>query len=156
VLDATVNFLEGGCSLIVGVSLADGSPYAAHAWGFTVESRDPVRARLVLGTRDAERVPALWAGAPIAVTGADVSTLRAVQVKGRSIDAGPATDDDLAVVARHCGLFFADVERVDGEPYALLVRMVPPSFTTCTVELDAFFDQTPGPGAGAPLARTGG
>ena len=55
----------------------------------------------------------------------------------------------------HTGGFFEGVNRGDGEPVELLRRMLPPDYWVWTVELSEVFDQTPGPGAGAPLP-TGG
>jgi hypothetical protein len=47
------------------------------------------------------------------------------------------------------------VTAVDGTERRLLERLVPSDYTAWTVAIDEVYDQTPGPGAGAPL-RDGG
>jgi hypothetical protein len=46
---------------------------------------------------------------------------------------------------------FEAVHDVDGHPFALVERLLPSSFLVCELEVDEFFDQTPGPRAGARL-----
>lgn len=152
--DQTAAFLEGDCSLIVGVALDDGSPFSSQAWGVRVCSRDPTVIRLVVAGRDADRLPDA-VGRPLALTGADVPTLAARQVKGRITASEAPTEDDLTLARSHAAEFFDAVHDSDGEPIELLRRMLPPTYRVWTVELSEVFDQTPGPSAGAPLA-TGG
>jgi hypothetical protein len=152
--DHTAAFLEGDCSLILGITLDDGSPCSSQAWGAQVTSRDPAVIRLVVAGRDAERLPDA-VGRPLALTGADVPTLSSLQVKGRIIDSAAPTDGDFALAQVHTADFFDAVYRSDGEPVSLLRRMVPPTYWVWTVEVSSVFDQTPGPGAGSPLPDSG-
>lgn len=148
----TVAFLEGGPSMIVGTSLEGRTPFAARAWGLMVVDPAARRIRLLVGTRDAER---FVVGSPIAVTGADVPTLRSLQLKGHLLDIEPGTESDHVWFEHHCELFMGDVLRVDGTPRELLQRMTPAVLSACTIEVESIFDQTPGPGAGAPVPANG-
>jgi hypothetical protein len=152
--DHTAAFLEGDCSLIVGIALDDGSPRASQAWGLRVCSRNPAVIRLVIGGRDTGPLPDA-VGRPLALTGADVPTLASLQVKGRITGSEAPTEDDLALARSHTADFFDAVHRSDGEPVELLRRMLPPEYWVWTVEVSEVFDQTPGPGAGAPLPGGG-
>jgi hypothetical protein len=148
---ALTEFLGRGVSLIVATVDADGAPFATRGWAVTPLSRH--RARLLVAADDAPAfAPAggtAARGTAIAVTIADVRTYRAVQLKGRSVDVEPATDEDRATVAAGVDRFATAVAQTDGTPRHLLDRLVPGAFVACTVEVDAVYDQTPGPGAGA-------
>jgi hypothetical protein len=152
--DETVTFFESPVSIIVAFALADGAPFGSHAWGLEVTSTEPPEIRLVIAERDAQLL-ADPTGVAVAVTVAEVPTLSARQLKGHVIAAEPPTDADLARSAAHRADFFAEVERVDGEPPELLARMVPPSFTMWCIAVTELFDQTPGPGAGAAMGPGG-
>lgn len=148
--DDAVTFLESPASLVLGMTLPDGAPYAGHVWGLRVTSPVEGTVRLVLGTRDAQQLlePV---GAPVAITAAAVETLQGLQAKGHVVSTEVATAEDLALFEQHRDTFFAEIERVDGEPLELLARMVPPEMTTWVIRLEQLFDQTPGPGAGAAI-----
>ena len=60
-----------------------------------------------------------------ALTGADVRTLRSVQLKGRVVSTEPATAEDVQLVADHSSAFFRAVHETDGLPIALLERLLP-------------------------------
>lgn len=150
----TVTFVEGGCALIVGVTLPDGAPYATRGWGLQVRSAGQGLVRLLLAASDTERLPGVFDDAPIAVTGADVPTLRSLQLKGRTVALEPATVEDIERMERYCDGFFGDVERVDGTPRDVMQRLVPARFVACAIQVDTFFDQTPGPGAGAAVTAS--
>ncbi|MBV8951966.1 MAG: hypothetical protein JOZ99_13900 [Actinobacteria bacterium] len=94
-------------------------------------------------------------GGAVAVTVADVRTLRAVQLKGHALRLEPATPVDVERAARFCDEFITDVSTNDGTPRALLERLVPGRYVACVVAVDGLFDQTPGPRAGVPLPVDG-
>ncbi len=75
-------YLEDGSALIVGAADADGTPYAARAWGATVVE-DGAALRVYLDAEDTAVVPLLTEGTAVAITGACVRTLSSAQVKGR-------------------------------------------------------------------------
>jgi hypothetical protein len=147
--------LAGDFVLIVALVEAGNAPYAARGWGLTVLREQPLRMRLLLSREDgfapgAERNRTR--GGFVALTATDPRTMQSVQFKGRAEVMEPATDEDLAIVSRFCDSFFAAVKEVEGTERRLLERMVPTDFAACTIVVDEVFDQTPGPGAGAPLS----
>ena len=148
-----VEFLESGCSTIVGLVTVDGEPYATRGWGIEVLRGDPPRLRLLVGA--GPMAAAGWGSGDrfaIAVTGANVLTLRSVQVKGTAHGLEPTTDEDRARSQAFCEAFFADVQETDDVPRELMQRLVPADLLACTVEVAEVYDQTPGPAAGARLA----
>ena len=147
-----VGFLHSGCSTIIGTVGADGEPHAGRAWGLDVLSPGEGRIRVIIDGDDELTVQHLTDLGAVAVTAANVPTLRSVQLKGRSVAVEPAVDADVELAERFCDAFFTDVEQTDGTERGLLVRLVPAHFVVCTMQVDEIFDQTPGPGAGAPLA----
>ena len=147
----TVVFLESGCGILVGSVGPDGAPHASRGWGMTV--LDPVDLRLlvVLESNDVVAAENLAPGRPIAITGAEVPTLRAMQLKGRSLGVEAATEADVERAARYADAFFGDIERADGDAREVLERILPLGYVVCTVAIDELYDQTPGPGAGARI-----
>jgi hypothetical protein len=143
-------FLEGGCALILATVLADGEPHAGRGWGLTVLP-EPGQVRLLLDAEDLAMVDQAAGRGAIAITGASVRTLQAVQLKGRAGAVEEASDDDIARAARYCDAFFGDIVDTDGIDRTVVERMTPIGFVACTVAVDQLFDQTPGPGAGARL-----
>jgi hypothetical protein len=147
----TVALLESGCSISVATVGPEGAPHASRGYGLTVLP-DGTHVRLLLDADDCTALANLAGGGAIAVTGVAVPTLRAVQLKGVA-DEPVATSDaaDLARAARHLESFFADVNRMEGTPVALLERLRPTALAVCSITVAEVFDQTPGPGAGSPL-----
>jgi hypothetical protein len=151
-----VTFLESGCSTIVGLLTPAGEPFATRAWGAVVTDRGRPTVRLLLGAAAVASVGrAVGDGSSFAIafTGADVRSLRSVQLKGTAHSLEAATDDDREVSARFCDAFFGAVVDVDGIRRPLMERLTPLDLVACTVDVDEMYDQTPGPGAGAPLVR---
>ena len=149
----TVRFIEGGCALIVGGVHPDGSPYATRGWGAQVLDPERGRLRLLLSSLDDTAAELLRDGRPIAITGADVPTLRSMQLKGTASAIEPGTDEDRARSAAYQEAFFRDIEQTDGTPYEVVHLVRPPDVIACLLEVREGFDQTPGPGAGGPLVR---
>jgi hypothetical protein len=152
--DASRALLEAGSSTIVGILDADGAPFATRGWGSVVLHGEPLRMRVLIGAGPLSAAGrGLGAEEPfdIAVTGADITTLRSVQVKGRAVAIEEADADDVARSAAYCDDFFAAVEATDQIERWLMDRLVPADLWACTVEVEEVYDQTPGPGAGARL-----
>ena len=146
--------VEAGCSLVVGTVGADGAPRATRAWAATVLDEAAGRLRVVVTADDAVALANLGTG-QIAVTGADVRTLRAVQLKGHVVVVEPATPGDLATLDEHTGRFFQAVHETDGNPVELLRRLLPHEVVAVELVVEEVYDQSPGPGAGAALAPRG-
>ena len=89
---------------------------------------------------------------PIAVTGADVRTLRSVQLKGTAHDLEPATAADLERSAAFCDAFFADVAATDGIGHELM--STGSSRPTCSPAPSRSPSSTTRPRARPPAARS--
>jgi hypothetical protein len=149
-------FLEGGCALLIGTVTPTGRPTASRAWGCTVIDAGRGRMRVVVDSHDATTMGNLASRGRVAVTAADVPTLRSVQLKGRCIGVEPAIPDDLDTAAAYCAKYYGDVALVDGFPLSLCERFTPAGYAACVVDVEELFDQTPGPSAGRPLGGSRG
>jgi hypothetical protein len=147
-----VRFIEGGCGLVVATVSADGMPRATRGWSAEVLDPEAGLVRFVVGTDDPVALDDLAVPGRIAVTGADVRSLRSVQLKGRVTALAPLSHADRARVGWYCDTFFEAVRELDGNPRELLDRLVPSDFVACVVAVDEVYDQTPGPGAGGRLS----
>ena len=78
-------------------------------------------------------------------------TLRSTQIKGRASGLEPATLDDEARAERYLDEMITIINEVDGTPREQVARLRPSGYVACTVTIDEFYDQTPGPGAGAAI-----
>lgn len=149
VLDrTTIEFLSGGCALIVGTVSGDGVPIATRAWGCSVLPGDDATVRLLLASDDTTTLEHVAPGGRIAITAADVRTLRSLQLKGRAVRVEPVTDADGQRAHAYVDAFFTDIEETDGSPRSVLERLVPVGYVACIVAVEELFDQTPGPRAG--------
>jgi hypothetical protein len=152
--DSTMQFLHGGCSLLVGSASHDGRPNGGRGWGITVIDRHLAHVRLLLDANDTISVRNLQPGAAVAICTADVETLHSLQLKGRVLAVEPATEADLIKQRQYTADFTGDIHRVDGEPLELLHRWAACPIIACVVEVAEVFDQTPGPSAGARVSST--
>ncbi len=148
--DELLTMIRAGAGLIVGTVDAHGEPRATRAWGALVPDGVPDRIRVAV-TADDEVTLANLAGGLVAITGADVRTLRSVQVKGRVVGLSPPSADEVALVDRQTEAFLAGVHETDGNPLEALRRMLPGSIVVIDVDVGDAYDQTPGPGAGDQL-----
>ena len=148
---------ERGCALTVGTVGPDGAPHASRGWGLTLTATATSPVRLLLDADDDATLANLERtdrhGGRIAITGADVRTLRSFQLKGRVVAIEAVTEADHEKADRYCDDFFTDILVTDGTPRALTERLRPARFVACTVEVEEAFDQTPGPQAGSPVER---
>jgi hypothetical protein len=144
-------FLESGCGLLVGSVSPDGAPHAARGWAARVVDAGVLR--VVVSAADDVLLDNLAATGAVAITGADVQTLRSSQVKGRVRSVVTATETDVALVEAYCDGFFRRIHELDGNPIEQLRRLVPTAFSAVELDVLEGFDQTPGPGAGVALGR---
>ena len=98
---------------------------------------------------------ALQSSRTIAVVFSLPSTHRTMQLKGNDAAIGPLAAGDAEIIARHVDDFVDELYRL-GYPRDM-VRAYhwcePAEVRAITFTIGAAFEQTPGPGAGAPLAR---
>lgn len=152
VFDAgTVAFLHSGCALLIGTVDDGGRPHAGRAWGLRVLDGDRPMVRLLVDAEDEVTLANLAAGGAVAVTGADVRSLRSLQLKGTAIGVEPLDPADAEVAADYAEAFYTDVVEGDGTDRSLVERLTPVGYVPCTIEVLEAFDQTPGPSAGQPL-----
>jgi hypothetical protein len=124
--------LDAGAGLIVGTVDDRGEPRATRAWGAAADPASPGALR-------------------VAVTGADVRTLRSVQVKGRILATAAPTEAELRMVDEQTERFLVGIHETDGNPIELLRRMLPRRIVMIEVDVSGVYDQTPGPDAGVAL-----
>ena len=148
-----MSILEAGTSLIVGTVGADGEPRATRAFALTVIDDAAPAVRVVPSADDPVVLEHLATGA-IAVTAADVRTLRSVQLKGRITRVEPSTDDDARMVEEHSSAFFQAIHDTDGHDLEISRRLLPLATISIVMVVDELYDQTPGPGAGGPVAMS--
>jgi hypothetical protein len=139
--------IAAGSGLVVATVCPDGSPRVCRAWSAVTVDRAAGRFRVSVTADDPITVENLSAG-PVAVTAADVRTLRSLQMKGRAVTVDLPTEDDLAEAERQTDVFFRVVSATDGIPVELLRRITPHRVVMVEVQVDERYDQTPGPSAG--------
>jgi hypothetical protein len=152
VIDAeTVRMIESDVSLVVGLVDGSGAPIVSRACGLNVLDANAGTVRLLLDAEDAPALAELVHGAVIALTTGNVRTHEAKQFKGHVVSIEAATPADNARAAQYYDDFCRVVEESDGIERAAVERLIPTRFVACLIAFDEMFDQTPGPGAGAPI-----
>jgi hypothetical protein len=150
-----VDLIESGCGMLAAFVTASGQPFATRGWGLTVVD-DGEKARLLVGAVEMQHLgypPGGEISTTVAVTGANILTLRSVQLKGPITAVERMNNvDDPRRLASYCNGYFNDVMVVDSIPRYLMERMVPTEFVACEFEIVEVYDQTPGPNAGAAVA----
>jgi hypothetical protein len=144
-------FLQEGVGIHVGTRNAALQPNGTRALAVTVEG-DGVHAVVYVAAVAAARIlPDLESNGQIAVGFGRPIDDRACQVKGVFLDAHQAADDERAVVRAQWDGFLASLEKI-GIPRAATRTWVTWPAVAIRFRVNALFDQTPGPGAGAPIA----
>lgn len=146
-----IDFAADGRALIVGCVDDVGAPVATRGWGLR-DGGDHVV--VFVDADDRPAMTCLAAGRRVAVTGADVRTFQSLQIKGVVDGVGPIDDDDRAEIERYIRLFLEAVVEVDGVSPTLVERVRPSTYVACRFKVLDAFDQTPGPGAGAPVVAS--
>jgi hypothetical protein len=143
---ALAAFVEGDAAQTIGTADASCAPTIGRAWGLRVRQGHLVRA--LIGA-DASTTANLQRGARIAVLLIDVATYRSVQLKGSIVDIEPPTASDRDVYDVYVSEFVAALRAADR--HTPTDEVLPAQLVAVTVDTDAVFDQTPGPGAGRAL-----
>lgn len=147
--DIDLRPLSAGSSLLVGFVDADGNPVAGRGWSFQRSDHDPAVVRVAVSADP--RVDTSLVGRRISVTGADVASLRCIQVKGTAEAVDAATDGEVEEAVEQFEALVQGILAVDGQPAELTRRMFPPAVVMVELRVDEAYDQSPGPGAGARL-----
>lgn len=149
-------FIESGVSVVVGTRDDALVPEIVRAWGPQVSGD---RRSISVCVPDATSVQTrtnLSGNGQIAVAFSLPSNYQTVQLKGRYAGATEPSVDDLLIVDRHREAF-ARVNEVIGIPRLRIEAfwnrelVGSPLLVTIHVLVQQIFNQTPGPGAGAPL-----
>jgi hypothetical protein len=150
--EATVAFVEGGKSIVLGTVGHDGLPQGSRAWGASVMDPEAMRVRLLVCTDDVDTMANLRPGAAIAITVSDVRTLLSLQLKGHVLGVQAASADDLDRRRRYLDEFLWEIHDTDGDALDKLERWADRPIAACLLEVDELFDQTPGPAAGTRVS----
>jgi hypothetical protein len=143
-------FLESGVAICVGTADPAGKPNVIMGWGPRVEAEGACFSVFLDAARAAVALANIEATDRIAVTLADPVSYRSVQLKGRGARAFPAGDADQAWVQRHREAFAVTTALV-GDPPAAIRNLWMKEVLRVEFQVDAAFDQTPGPEAGRQL-----
>lgn len=139
-------FIRGPVSAMLGTADAMAVPDATRIAG--VAALDGRRLRVLISPEARTARANALTGARAAVLVTDIVTYRSLQWKGRVVSAGEErTPGDLALLHRHVETFCEASPRV-GMPGEFVPRLFPLDVVPLVIEVDALYDQTPGPGAG--------
>lgn len=146
--------LDGLCAVHVATRDAELRPDIVHGVGFASGPAPGLLTIYLPHATSARSVANLRENGLVAVALAEPLTHRTVQVKGRCAmlrDARPAERADI----EQCLGEFARQVGVLGMPPAVLRALSHWPAHAVEMSVDAVFEQTPGPGAGAPLPARG-
>ncbi|MCM2269668.1 MAG: hypothetical protein NDJ75_06170 [Thermoanaerobaculia bacterium] len=147
-------FLESGVSVLVGTRDRLLVPEAARGFGLRVEAGGSELSVFLPHVWGARTVANLRDNARIAVAAARPQDHRSVQVKGAAVDVRDGGPADHADLDRYRERMVADFA-VFGYPPRILHRFAVWPCHVVRLRVEALFEQTPGPRAGAPLAAGG-
>ncbi len=147
--DAVRDHLEAGVAIIVGTASPNGRPHASRGYGAV--AIDDRHLRVFLDASDAAAIENARTTRRVAVTTGDNHTFQSLQCKGTVESVAEATPDDHAAALAHMERFWDRVTFEDNVSRDVLARFTPVAYVTCTMHVEAMFDQTPGPRAGGVL-----
>ena len=150
---ASVAFIEGGVSIIVGSCGADGVPSVVRAVGCRVSDDRTQLTALLVASQCGTLLEQLRAGGPIAVVFTEPPTHRALQLKAPGARVAEATPTDWATATRHQQQFAAAIEALGfGHDFACAIHSWRPGdMVAAHFRPSEAYDQTPGPNAGSAL-----
>ena len=144
-------FLQEGVGIHIATRNASLQPNGIRALAVTVES-DGLHVVVYAAEAAAARVlPDLEDNAQIAIGFGRPTDDRACQVKGIVIGTRAATEAERPLVVAQWDGFLGSLEQI-GIPRVATTTWVTWPAVAIRVRINALFDQTPGPGAGAPIA----
>lgn len=145
-------FMQQGVSILIASSGAANRPCVCRAAGCRV--REDGRVLVFVDVARGRRVlDAVGASSAVAVAFSEPPTHRTIQVKGTDATV-VATADDGAVIGEYADQFAATLTALgySDRMARALVAADPARARAVLFTPTAVFDQTPGPGAGAPVA----
>ena len=148
-------FLQSGVSIHVASRDAANVACISRGIGCRV-SRDRRQVTVFIHQSHCRELLANFAdNGAIAFVGSEPSTHRTVQLKGRDARQSALEEDDERLVADQCGIFAAGLVHLGYDPALgrTLLGGEREDIVAVTFTASSAFLQTPGPGAGDPLAR---
>jgi hypothetical protein len=144
--DELARFFQGPVSAILGSVDPMNVPDATRVVGLAAIS--PRRMRILVSSEAAAARANAQPGARVAVLVTDITNYRSIQLKGRVVT-GPheRTAGDMALLHHHKETFCEASPKVGLTP-AGSARLFTTDVVVIVLEVDALYDQTPGPGAG--------
>jgi hypothetical protein len=147
-----IAWLTPGLAGTVAAVDAGGQPQVARMWGVRVTGPDAVEVYVQRGAAGT-LLEALVGGGRAAVNLIEVRTYRSRLLKGQC--SPPSADVDEAFLAQHFAVLDREFEAV-GLPSGSVRRLLshaadPSAMAVLRLSVDSVFDQSPKPGAGAPL-----
>jgi hypothetical protein len=149
--DPLAAFLQEGLGIHLGTRDDALRPNGARAVAVEIEPGGAHLLVFVAAVAAARLLPDLEANRHAAVSFGRPIDDRACQVKGTFVEARAASEAERALVSRQWDGFLANLEKI-GIPRAATRAWVTWPAVAIRLRVNAVFEQTPGPGAGAPLA----
>lgn len=147
-------FLQSGLSMVVGTRDADLRPEVARAVGLRVEAEGAEATVFVPVSTGADTLANLEANGRIALTCSRPADHRTLQLKGAVLEIRAADERDRGDIERY-RQELAGVLGYVGVPPRLTGRVQAWPCHAVRFRVEALFQQTPGPDAGAALGRSG-
>jgi hypothetical protein len=153
--DSVAAFLAGRRSIIVASRNAANRPSLMRAVGMRLSARRDEVSVLLARSQSTQLLVDLAASGSIAVVFSEPSTHRTLQLKGGNARIETATDADLAVIGPYADNLAAELASVGIEERMAraMIAVDPADMVAVRFTPAEIYDQTPGPKAGAALAR---
>ena len=153
--DAVAAFLAGRRSIIVASRDAANRPSLMRAVGVRLSAARDLVTVLLARSQSMQLLADIAASGIIAVVFSEPSTHRTLQLKGRDAHIEAASADDLALLAPYADNLAAELSSIgiDGRLARALIATDPGDVVGVCFTPTEIYDQTPGPKAGAALAR---
>jgi hypothetical protein len=148
-------FIQSGLSILVGSRDRRLFPDCLRAVGARVERGRREVTIFVPTATGAPAVANFAENGRVAICFSRIEDHRSIQVKGRVVSVAPASEADRAVIERYRGEFVRNLAFI-GMPPRLTLRLNAWPCHAVRLRVESLFLQTPGPGAGAPLAAPPG
>jgi hypothetical protein len=144
-------FLEEGIAIHIGTRNAVLEPSGARVVAVAVEADGTHVVAFVPKIAAATVLADLESNGQVALVFARPPDERACQLKGTFIDARQASDDQQPMVQQQWGRWLQRLTTI-GYPLEIFAGWTTWPCMAVRVRINAIFNQTPGPGAGAPIA----
>jgi hypothetical protein len=145
-----------GIAVVMGTCDGERVPELTRAWGLRVLGSEGTLDISIYAQQGRRTLANLAEHSQATVTIVSPSTYKSFQIKGHAVRTAGADQEDARRVADHKRAFVEEVASV-GLSEEMTVRLFEtemdesPDLITIRIRVDALFDQTPGPGAGARL-----